>query len=74
MNMMYDVLIVDIIVYDMQVWCSCVLFDVLEWYMLVFVFYMLQFQPVGSVEFVAFRFTVSHNTTLNKRKYWLFTN
>ena len=28
MHMVYDILVVDTIVYDMQVWCGCVLFEV----------------------------------------------
>ena len=32
MHMVYAILVVDMVVYDMQVWYGCVLSDVLIWY------------------------------------------
>ena len=32
MHMVYDILVVDMVVYDMQMWYGCVLFDVLKSY------------------------------------------
>ena len=52
MHTMFDILVFDVIVNNMQVLCRCVSFDVLEWYTQVFVFYMLQSQVDGSIEFV----------------------